>query len=123
MTQSDLEKRVKARYPASMFVSVYLRSNNEFFGLLADLSSTGFKLTSEAEITADTEYELAIRNPFSGHHGELNFFSVKAIWCGKNNDGVFDSGFNFLKHDQACEALFTRLKEDFESLSQSTSTL
>jgi len=123
MDRSELENRLKKRYPSSLYVSVFLGTSGEFFGLLADLSGTGFKLTTGDEITLDTHYELAIKNPFSGRSDELNQFSVRSIWCQQNRDGLYDAGFHFLSFDTETEKLFKRLSIDFESTSRSINKL
>jgi PilZ domain len=123
MDRSELENRLKKRYPSSLYVSVFLGSNGEFFGLLADLSGTGFKLTTGAEITINTEYALAIKNPFSGRSDELNHFAVQSVWCQQNQDGLYDAGFQFIHFEPETEKLFKRLSIDFESTARSMNKL
>lgn len=115
MSQSELENRLKQRYPSSLFVSVFLGSDKEFFGLLVDLSSTGFKLSTGAELLTKQEYGLAIRNPFSGRNEDFNYFSASAIWCQEGQDGLYEIGFQFASFEEETEGLFKRLLTDFES--------
>jgi hypothetical protein len=130
MDRSEIEKRLKTRYPPSIYVIVYKGDDLDpaskaqaFFGMLADLSTTGFKLSTESEILTDQEYLLAIRNPFSGRSGELNPFTVKAIWCSQNQDGLYDAGFQFVSYQGESEMLFKRLITDFESTARSINKL
>ena len=128
MTASELEKRLKTRYPSTIYVSVFMASDYEFFGLLADLSSSGFKLCSDSEIISAQEYALAIRNPFSGRSGEFIPFTVKAIWCHKSNDGLYEAGFQFpdsadAADDSTSEAFFKQLREDFEATARAINLL
>lgn len=115
MQRSDIEKRLTARYPPSIYVSVFNGGNYSFFGLLADLSKTGFKLSTQAKISVDQQFELALKNPFSGKSNDYNQFSVQAKWCKKNHDGLYEAGFEFLDFQDASKSLFERLNADFET--------
>ena len=115
MTQSELEKRMRARRTAYLYVSLYLKSNHHFFGLLADLSKTGFKMTSESEIESDKEFELAIKNPHMAPANTLNFFSAKAMWSTPQENGIYETGFQFVERSTESAALFRRLEGDFEA--------
>lgn len=115
MSQSELEKRIRERRTAYLYVSIYTKSNNNFFGLLADLSDTGFKMTSETSIECDKDYDLAIKNPHMAPANTLNFFSAKAMWCTDQGNGIFETGFQFTERADNTNALFGKLEGDFEA--------
>ena len=128
MTPSELEKRLKIRYPSTIYVSVYTGNNYEFFGLLADLSGSGFKLCSDSEIISAQDYALAIRDPFSERGGEYIPFSVRAIWCHKSNDGLYEAGFQFPDSanggtGSAGESFFKQLRDDFKATARAINQL
>lgn len=117
-SHSQLEKRLRTRHPSAIYVSVFYGENKTFFGLLADLSSTGFRLSTEQAIIVDKHYDLMIRNPFSEHSDELKAFSAQAMWSRQSDDGLYDSGFQFVDFEGETKALFTRISEDFEDIAQ-----
>jgi len=119
MARSELEKRLRNRYPPTLYVSVYDGDTEDFFGLLADLSRTGFRVSSKNDLSVDRDYNLAIKNPFSKSSETLNCFVVKAVWCEQNKDGLFDTGFKFVSFEDESEDLFKRMMEDFAETAKS----
>src|SRR5690606_15600438 len=115
MSRRELEQRMATRYPPSIYVSLYHANNHDFFGLLADLSETGFKLVSDSEIVTDQHYTLSACNPFSVTLGDYITFTVNAIWCRKNDDELYEAGFQFTETNDESEKLFSQLTTDFEA--------
>jgi hypothetical protein len=115
MNRDNLEKRVSKRYPPTVYVNIYEADTNKFFGLMADLSKTGFKLSSQNELTTNQPYHLAIRNPFASPKAPLYPFVVKAQWCRQREDGVYETGFEFIELEKESDDLFVRLNEDFQA--------
>lgn len=115
MSQSDLEKRVRERQTAYLYVSIYQADGGNFFGLLADLSKGGFKLTSEKPIESDKEFKLAIKNPHLDPPDQVNTFSAKSMWSAEKEHGIFETGFQFISASDGAKSLFLRLEADFES--------
>ncbi len=115
MSQSDLEKRVRDRQTAYLYVSIYQADAGSFFGLLADLSKGGFKLTSEKIIESDKEYKLAIKNPHLDPPDQINTFSAKSMWSAEKEHGIFETGFQFVSASEGAKSLFMKLESDFES--------
>lgn len=115
MSQSDLEKRVKDRQTAYLYVSIYRADGGNFFGLLADLSKGGFKLTSEKAIEADKEFKLAIKNPHLDPADQINTFSAKSMWSSEKEHGIFETGFQFVSASEGAKSLFLKLEADFQS--------
>jgi c-di-GMP-binding flagellar brake protein YcgR len=123
MSQEDLEKRVKDRQTAYLYVSIYKADGGNFFGLLADLSKGGFKLTSEKPVEADKEYKLAIKNPHMSPADQINTFVAKALWSAEKEHGIFETGLQFVTASENAKALFTKLEGDFESTSRAIQDL
>lgn len=115
MSQADLEKRVRDRQTAYLYVSIYKADGGSFFGLLADLSKSGFKLTSEKAVTADAEYKLAIKNPHLSPADQINTFVAKAMWSAEKEHGLYETGLQFVSASDGAKALFLKLERDFEA--------
>lgn len=118
MTTSSLEKRLRTRHPSAIYVSVFHGADRAFFGLLADLSSSGFRLSTEQAIIVDKHYDLLIRNPFSEEANEYKAFSAQAMWTRQSDDGLYDSGFKFVDFEGETKALFTHISENFEAIAR-----
>ena len=123
MKRADIEKRLQERYPPTIYVSVFQGDDNGFFGLLADLSHTGFKLCTQLDLSSNETYELALRNPFSGRANDFNQFSVIAKWSKKNPDGIYEAGFEFVGFADESKALFERLNLDFETTAKAMNAM
>ncbi len=123
MKRSEIEKRLQTRYSPSLYISVFEGSDDDFFGLLADLSSTGFKLSTGNETEKGKVYRFSVKNPFSGRGGELNYFRAEQVWCKNSDDGLLESGFQFAGYEGESEKLFKRLIIDFESTARSMNKL
>jgi hypothetical protein len=115
MSQGDLEKRIKDRQTAYLYVSIYKADGGEFFGLLADLSQNGFKITAEKSIEADKEFKLAIKNPHLDPADQINTFTAQSMWTAEMDHGLFETGFQFVSASDGAKVLFERLEVDFES--------
>src|SRR5690606_19388388 len=98
-----------------LYVSIYQAEGGKFFGLLADLSEGGFKLTSEAPIEANKEFSLAIKNPHMDPAYQINTFTAKSMWHSEKEHGLHETGFQFVELSKAAEALFAKLESDFEA--------
>ena len=118
MSQAELEKWVKDRQTAYLYVSIYKADGGSFFGLLADLSKGGFKLTSEKPVEADQDYNLAIKNPHMAPADQINTFVAKAMWSAEKEHGIFETGLQFVSATDNAKALFAKLERDFESTSK-----
>lgn len=123
MKRADIEKRLQTRYPPTIYVSVFDAISHKFFGLLADLSQTGFKLCTQLDLSTNKHYELALRNPFSGTGNDFNRFSVTIKWSKKNPDGIYEAGFEFINFSDESKALFERLKLDFETTAKAMNAM
>lgn len=117
MSKADLEKRVRDRQTAYLYVSIYKEDGGGFFGLLADLSKGGFKLTSEKAVESNQEYKLAIKNPHLSPADQVNTFVAKAMWSTEKEHGLFETGLQFVSSSDDAKALFQRLERDFEATS------
>lgn len=115
MSQADLEKRIRDRQTAYLYVSIYKANGGNFFGLLADLSEGGFKLTSEEPVESEKEFDLAIKNPHLDPGDQINTFSARSMWSAEKEHDIFETGFQFLELSKGAEALFSRLEGDFEA--------
>ncbi len=123
MSKEELEKRIRERRTAYLYVSIYKASGGGFFGLLADLSRSGFKLTSEAAIEENTEFNLAIRNPHLVPADQINTFTAKSMWSSAKEHGLFETGFQFVSASDGAKGLFLRLEKDFEATAKAIQEL
>jgi len=123
MSQAELEKRVRDRQTAYLYVSIYMADGGSFFGLLADLSKGGFKLTSEKEVPADTEFKLAIKNPHMAPADQINTFVAKSMWSAEKEHGLYETGLQFVSASDGAKALFIKLERDFEATSKAIQDL
>ncbi len=117
MSQADLEKRVRDRQTAYLYVSIYKADGGSFFGLLADISKSGFKLTSESPVEGDQEFKLAIKNPHLDPANQVNTFVAKSMWSAEKDHGLHETGFQFVSASKGAQALFIKLESDFEATS------
>ena len=60
---------------------------------------------------------------FAGRSDDLNHFSVSAVWCKENEDGLYDAGFHFIAYEGDSEKLFERLLIDFESTARAANNI
>lgn len=123
MSQADLEKRVRDRQTAYLYVSIYKADGGSFFGLLADLSKGGFKLTSEKAIPENTEFKLAIKNPHMAPADQINTFIAKSMWSAEKEHGIFETGLQFVSASDGAKALFLKLERDFEATAKAIQEL
>lgn len=123
MSQADLEKRIRDRQTAYLYVSIYKANGGNFFGLLADLSEGGFKLTSEEAVESEKEFDLAIKNPHLDPADQINTFSARSMWSAEKEHGIFETGFQFVELSKGAEALFSRLESDFEATAKAIQEL
>lgn len=117
MTQADLEKRLLNRKTAHWYISIYRQDDNQFLGLLVDLSDGGFKLTSEMPLESGIEYALQVENPDQDASEKYFQFTAKSLWNYNHHDEYFDTGFEFALRSSQAEALFLKLEKDFEARS------
>ena len=123
MSKAELEQRVRERQTAYLYVSIYQADGGKFFGLLADLSKGGFKLTSEQAVEEGVEFKLAIKNPHLDPADQINTFSAKSMWSAEKEHGIFETGFQFVSASENAKALFIKLENDFEVTSRAIAEL
>jgi len=123
MTKQELEKRVRDRQTAYLYVSIYHANGGGFFGLLADLSKSGFKLTSEKPIENNKEFKLAIKNPHMAPADQINTFVARSMWAAEKEHGIFETGFQFVSMSEDAKGLFVTLERDFAATSKAIQEL
>ena len=123
MSKQDLEKRVRDRQTAYLYVSIYNANGGGFFGLLADLSKSGFKLTSEKPIENNQEFKLAIKNPHMAPADQINTFVARSMWAAEKEHGIFETGFQFVSMSDDAKGLFVTLERDFAATSKAIQEL
>ena len=123
MTKQELEKRVRDRQTAYLYVSIYNANGGSFFGLLADLSKSGFKLTSEKPIENNKEFKLAIKNPHMAPADQVNTFVARSMWVAEKEHGIFETGFQFVSMSDDAKGLFVTLERDFAATSKAIQEL
>ena len=123
MSKADLEKRVRDRQTAYLYVSIYNEQGGGFFGLLADLSKGGFKVTSEKPIENNKDYKLAIKNPHMAPADQINTFVARAMWVADKEHGLYETGFQFVSMTEEAKGLFAKLERDFSATSKAIQEL
>jgi len=103
------EKRHDERLRPGIKINVYNRDTNEFFGYLADISSTGIMLLGENMIARDGIYQLKIELPIEIDGRRELTFDAESIWCKCDPESYYNkAGFRLSKVSPEVEEIIRK---------------